>query len=368
MENQSCVSFIISIVLILSFVSVSVDSHACTGIFVKTEDGNYIQARTMEFGYDQAKFDLLSVPRNYSYTGQTPSGKPGLKWKTKYAYVGFNPYGADLVADGLNEKGVACGIFYFPGYAKYQDLPENDYSRAVSCYGLASWILSNCANVSEVREQLPKIIVCGVEIPQMGGIPPFHYLVSDAAGDSIIIEYVNGELNIHDNEVGALTNSPVYDWHITNLRNYIGLKTLNDPSIKIDGKEFAGFGQGTGGIGLPGDFTPPSRFVRAVFLNNTVYKGKNVDEGIAIAFHILNQFDIPVGSVRADENDKIVSDSTLWTSASDLTNRRYFYHTYNDRSVRVLAFEDLDLNAPGIKMIKDVQKPGKIENVADQLK
>jgi len=322
----------------------------------------------MEFGSDQMHFDLIFIPRNYEYTGQTLSGKPGMSWKSAYAHVGFNAFDMPLVVDGVNEKGLNCGSFMFPGYAKYEKLTEDEYSRAVSAIDLPSWILSTCASTSEVREQLPKIRVCGARMPDSDSFWTLHYMVSDETGDSIIVEYTAGKLNIYPNEVNAITNSPAYPWQRTNLKNYIGLKPDNNPPIKIDGTEFTQFGQGSGAIGLPGDFTPPSRFVRATFFSRTAYQGKDVDEGINIAFHILDQFDIPKGSIRAKEDGKITADSTQWTSASDLKNRRYFFHTYHDRSVKMIDLNELDLNAKDIKSIKDVQEPGKIKNISDQLK
>jgi len=360
---------IVAAVLLFSFVLLPVNGQACTGIRMETEEGDYIFARTLEFGAELLSYDLLSVPRNYQYVGQTPSGEPGMAWKTKYAHVGFNPFGMNLVGDGLNEKGLSCGVFFFPGYAEYKEVTEADYPTTISCLDLASWILSTCVNVAEVRKRLPEINVCGVDMPEWGYVPPLHYIVADETGDAIIIEYTDkGKLNVYDNETNVITNSPAYPWHATNLRNYIGLSANNRPAIKLGGTEFPQLGQGSGAIGLPGDFTPPSRFIRAAFFASATYKGKNTKEGVEIAFHILNQFDIPKGSIREVKNGKVIADSTQWTSAADLTNRRYYYHTYHDRSIRVIDLNDLDLDAKDIKMIKDVQKPGEIVNVSGQLK
>lgn len=368
MKKRRCVSLIFCAVLIFSFVLVSTDGYACTGIRIKTQDGNYIFSRTLEFADSFMPHEIIAVPRNYKYTGRTPYGKPGMTWQTKYAFVGFSPTGMMLADDGLNEKGLACGGFMFPGYAQYEDVSEKDYPSTISCMELISWILGNCASVAEVREQLPKIHVCGIVMPQLGSVAPMHLMVSDKTGDSIIIEPIAGKLNIYDNKVNVITNAPVYEWHTENLRNYIALKPENNPAININGYEFAQFGQGSGLIGIPGDFSSPSRFVRAAYLVNSAFQGKNVDEGIGIAFHIMNHFDIPLGAVRGMEGNTPVYDTAQWTSASDMTNARYFYHTYNDRSVRMIDLMKLDLNAPDIKTIKDVQKPGEAEDVSGEFK
>ena len=367
MQKRNYMRLMVSIALMLTVVLVSIEGLACTGIQIKTEDGHFIFARTLEFSAEQMPFNLIVVPRNHPYRARTPSGKPGMAWKTKYAYVGFNPFGAPLVADGLNERGLACGSFLFPGCAKFEALTGDKQSHAISSFDLTSWILSTCASVSEVRQKLPKIVVFAIKMPELGPVMDLHYFVADETGDAAVIEYTGGKLNIYDNEVNAITNCPVYHWHLSNQRNYIGLKAFNQPTVTIGNKTFGQFGQGSGAIGLPGDFTPPSRFVRAAFLANVAYEGKNAAEGIGIAFHILNQFDIPKGSVRENHSGQVISESTQWTSASDLKSRRYYFHTYHDRSVKMIDLNELDLNAQSIKGIRNIQKPGQVINLSSEI-
>ena len=113
-----------------------------------------------------------------------------------------------------------------------------------------------------------------------------------------MIEYVDGELHTYDNPIGVITNSPTFDWQQTNLRNYINLSTVNASPLTIDGVTLAPFGQGSGMMGLPGDFTPPSRFVRAVALSQDAVPGQDAEATVKVAFHILDSFDIPLGAVR----------------------------------------------------------------------
>lgn len=368
MKKRGCVSLVVSMAFIFSSVVIPIESHACTGIFIKTEDGGHIFARTMEFDAEFMRHDLILVPRNYGYAGHTPSEKPGMGWTTKYSYAGFAPSDELFVDDGMNEMGLYCGGFFHAGYATYESVTEADYPDTIANVDLVSWALGTCASVAEVRERLPKIRVCGVVTSELGFSPPLQYFAADKTGAAIIIEYLDGKLIIHDNEANVITNSPSYDWQTTNLRNYIGLKPENNPPVSINGNEFAQFGQGSGAVGLPGDFTPPSRFVRASFFANTAFQGKDADEGVGIAFHILNQFDIPKGSIRGTEAGKSVTDTAQWTAASDLANSRYFYHTYSDRTVRVVDLKKIDPNAPGIKTIKDVQRPSVVEDVSGEFK
>jgi len=368
MEKLKRIVLLVCVMLVFSFVLFTTESQACTGILTKTQDNNYIYARTMEFASGFMPHNLIAVPRNYKYVGQTPSGQPGLPWQTKYGFVGFNPLGQPYVDDGLNEQGLICGGFFFTGCAQYENVAAVDYPNTISNSELPSWLLGTCASVAEVRAKLPTVHVAGVIQPAVGYCPPLHFLVADKSGDAAVIEYLNGQLNIYDNQTNTLTNNPNYIWQTTNLRNYIGLRPENNPAVTINGNQFAQFGQGSGAVGLPGDFTSPSRFIRASLLANWTFQGKNIEEGIVNAFHIMNHFDIPPGAVRGMEGKTVVFDATQWTCAADMTNDRYYFNTLSDRGIRVIDLKKLDLNATKIKTILDIQKPGKVEDVSGQLK
>jgi choloylglycine hydrolase len=196
--------------------------------------------------------------------------------------------------------------------------------------------------------------------------PPFHYIVYDKTGASIAIEPLDGKLVVRNNPLGVFTNSPSFDWHMTNLRNYISLNTHNVPEITLNGVNFKELGQGNGMLGLPGDFTPPSRFVRATIFSTAATPAKNADEGIQQTFHILNNFDIPVGVAREESNDVTQTDYTLLTMARDLENLRYYYKSYDDQTIRMVQLKHFDLNA---KTIKTLSTKGKqpVVDMSDQL-
>jgi len=266
----------------------------------------------MEFAVD-IQSDVITVPRGYARTGTTPDGKAGLKWQAKYASVGANGLGLPLIFDGLNEQGLAVGLFYFPTTAQYMSYSASDASKAIAPWELGSWMLDNFATVEEVKANIDKIVVPEVVFKEWGFVPPVHYVVHDASGKSIVIEYVKGRLNIHDNPFGVMSNSPEFDWHMTNLRNYVNFSLTNVPPIQLGSVKLVPFGQGTGMLGLPGDFTPPSRFVRAVAFSQSVLPSKTGNDAVLQAFKILNAFDIPKGAAREaekDEHGNILADYT----------------------------------------------------------
>ncbi len=350
MKNQTR-TILITVAAICSLLANRV--HACTGIQLTAEDGTVVYARTMEFATD-INSDVLMIPRGYARIGTTPDGKEGLKWKAKYASVGCNGVGLPVLFDGLNEKGLAAGLFYFPTSAGYMPYTAADAGKTIAQWEVGSWILENFASVEEVKAKIANIVVPAVVFGGWGFAPEAHYNVHDASGKSIVIEYVGGKLNVHDNPLGVLTNSPAFDWHMTNLRNYLNFSMNNAPPVQLGPVKLLPTGQGSGMLGLPGDFTPPSRFVRAVAFSQSVLKSKTGSAAVLEAFHILNQFDIPKGAARDDKKDEhgnIVADYTIWTAASDLKARRYYFRTYENSQIRMVDLTKMTLDATDLVKI-----------------
>jgi choloylglycine hydrolase len=306
---------------------------ACTGIVLKSADGTTVPARTMEFGFD-IQSNIFAVPSGTSIEtlGLNPD-VTGFAYEAKYGFLGANGLDMPIVFDGVNTEGLYFGAFYFAGDAVFSELTGENRDRAVSSEEMGNWILGQFSTVAEVKAALPSIDVVGTYVAEIDGFAPFHYAVTDSTGASIVIEYTKSGLTVYDNTVNAVTNNPSYDWHLTNLRNYVGLQSENRGLMTVGSENIAPFGQGSGLLGLPGDHSSPARFVRAVAFANTSLPSDDVDDAIFKAFHILNVFDIPKGSIREAVGDGIHTDYTLWTSAADTTNARYFYKTYLTQSV-----------------------------------
>ncbi len=320
-------------------------ASACTGIRISAHDGSVIYARTLEFA-EPLESQILFLPRNYEFVGTTASGRPGLTWHSKCAAVGMNGESFNLLVDGVNEHGLAAGGFYFPDFAGYQSATAPEVAKTIAPWEVPTWILTNFKTVDEVREALPTIRVAAAPINHQGDVPPLHYVTHDASGNSLVIEYVDGKLTTFENPIGVITNSPTFDWHIINLRNYINLTATNTPPRDLHGVLLDQLGQGSGMRGLPGDFTPPSRFVRAVALSQSAAPVDTGVQAVREAFHILNSFDIPRGAVRPDVAADQPYDCTQWTSACDLQALTYYFHTYGNRRVRCVELAKFDANSP----------------------
>ncbi|XSG81784.1 MAG: linear amide C-N hydrolase [Methyloligella sp. ZOD6] len=335
-------------------------ANACTSFLIKTENGDPIYGRTMEFGVP-LKSNIVVVPRGLKYEASTLPDNTGWSWEGKYAATGMNVLGTPYIVDGVNEKGLTGGILYFPGYAGYVAPDKADPKKAIAPWEFLSWVLTNFATTDEVRQALSKVQITDFVPPfDIGGAKslPFHYTLHDTNGGSIVIEPIDGKLKVYDNPLGVMTNSPPFDWHMTNLKNYVKLSPVNAPPLKVDGMTIDSLGQGSGMLGVPGDPTPPSRFVRVLGYAMSARVQPNTDEGVRMAEHILNNFDIPEGFVREGTTDEI----TEWSTIADMTGKRYFFKTEDYQKLRQVDLADFDLDAE--KMVEiPIGQTLKIEKV-----
>ena len=316
-------------------------TSACTGGALTASDGAVVVGRTLEFG-KPLDSQVAIWPAGSAFTGSAGEG-PGLRYRSRYGFVGATvATSADLILDGLNEKGLNVGLFYFPGYAEYTPANRARRNRTLAPAQLGSWLLANFATVEEVRAAVNDVDLTAQVLPLLGIVPDVHFKVQDASGKSIVIEPRGGKLVVHDNPTRVLTNAPDFSWHSTNLNNYVPLSNAY-PTARTLGQSDSGrltlqpFGMGAGGLGLPGDFTPPSRFVRMVYFTQNAAPTPNAKAAVASLFHILNNFDIPFGVAKPPAGSgEGLPDFTTWTSVADLRNLQFNWKTYGDQRVRTL--------------------------------
>jgi choloylglycine hydrolase len=343
---------VVSLLGLLALVlAVTQAGDACTSMRIKTEDGLVFYARTFEGGIDFQN-GLAVIPKGTVYHGTLPdSSSKGLTWTSKYGVVGMTAFKMPFFSDGLNEQGLVVGNLLFPGYAQYESFDPGKAKSTIAHFEVATWLLSSFASVAEVRQALGKVRVC--EGPSMGTgvVLPLHFVVHDAQGNCLVIEYVQGKLSVYDNPLGVATNSPPFDWMLTNLNNYINLTPDNVPERKLTGLTLKQFGQGSGMIGLPGDFTPPSRFVRMVALTQAALPVKGPVAGLNLAMTIINNVDVPIGAAREKTEKGLICDHDQWTVAVDLTGKKYYFHTYDNKNWR---YVDLMMALQGVKGIQNI--------------
>jgi choloylglycine hydrolase len=341
--------------------------RACTGITLKAADGAVVPGRTMEWGSFDIGSRVVIVPRGYAFECHMPDGKAGMSWKGKYGVVGMDAVGKDMVVDGMNEKGLVVGLFYLPGFAEYQKYDPAKSAESMGPTDIGQYLLTTCATVAEARAAIEKVRVVAVVEPALGFPAPVHFLVTEPSGKAIVIEYLKGELKIFDAPLGVITNAPSYDWHETNLRNYVNLSPVALPGKKIEDLDFKPLGGGSGMIGLPGDFTPPSRFVRAVAFSKTARPTATGGETISELFRILDNFNVPLGASEGpgSETTQGLRSATAWTSGYDTKNKIMYYHTQNNRRVRMIDLNKVDFVGDGklVRQPMDREKKQDIEDV-----
>lgn len=319
--------------------------YACTGIAFTTEDGTAIAGRSIEWGYFDLNSKLVIMPRGAEFQSYTTDGKKnGLKWKGKYGYAGVALVYEDFIGEGVNEAGLNAGMFYFSGYGSLEKYNPKKASKSLADMYMVSWILSNFATVEEVKANLHKIIVVPIGYKDGQPMPTAHWRVTDAKGGNIAIEITdNGKVNVYDNKAGVFTNSPEFPWHITNLNNYINLNTGIAKDRKIGGVELKSLGGTSALLGLPGDYTPPSRFVRAFFALHSAPKAKNAEAGIKQGFQILKGFTIPIGEEFAPgQTPPDLPSATQWTAFSNLGGKEFYYNTMYNPTVRKIDLNKID--------------------------
>jgi len=334
---------------------------------LRNADGSIVHGRTVEFGVP-LDITYAVVPRNYNFTGLTPLGD-GMKWTSKYGVLGAIVFGNLGVMDGINEKGLSLGAFYFPTTAEYTPTTSENQSKSMSSIDFSTWVLTQFGSVDEVRAAVEAgdVAVAPTLLPGWPPtVQPFHWIVYDKSGKSIVIEPIKGQLVVSANPVGVLTNSPSFDWHMTNLRNYVALKPLDVPPVTIDGTTLQATGMGAGMLGLPGDFTPPSRFVRAAVFSGTAAKVADAKAGIFNGFHILNNFDIPYGAVREEVQGVTHADQTIFTTMRDPENLKIYYKTYDDQTIRVVDLKRFDLDAREVMRLPGTSGPQPVVDMTRQ--
>jgi choloylglycine hydrolase len=354
----------------LFFTTLNAPAQACTGIALKAADGAVVYGRTMEWGTFDIKSNVLLIPRGQEFTSTMPDGKQGLTWKGKYGIAAIDGFETNAaIMDGMNEKGLAAGLFYHPGFASYQPYIPEEADRSLSPVVVAAFILSQFSTVDEVKAAMKNVRVVAVTEPVLGFPPPVHFIVTEPSGKAIVIEFTKGEIAIHDDPLNVLTNAPNFDWHLTNLRNYINLSPVALPGKEITALDFKPLGGGSGMIGLPGDNTPPSRFIRAVAWTQTARKTADGPETIYEQFRILDNFNVPLGASEGSSDPAHstagMRSSTQWTTAWDLKNRVLYYHTQNNRRVRRLDVASIDFGAlkTMVRIPLDKQKTQDIEDI-----
>lgn len=302
----------------------------CTAITLKTTDNECFFGRTMDFSYSLNP-RLYLMPKDL----KKPGDKASRLFVNQYSSIGIGQEVSSKVifADGVNEMGLSAAALYFPGYASFQDPEDPDFDSAktkVPAVELVNFLLGSCQSVEQCAALLKSITIIGIQDPITNTVAPLHWITADKNGRCMVVEQTKSGLRLWNNPVGVLTNSPGFDWQMTNLRNYGCLSSGPCENPEWGGLKLPFFGQGSGGFGLPGDYTPPSRFVRTIFHKYHIHQPKNGEEAVIAGFHILENVSIPKGVVVTERG---TDDYTQYTAMLNNSTGEYFIKTYDNSQI-----------------------------------
>lgn len=315
----------------------AVRSVACTGMGLKARDGSYVQARTIEWAKGILESRYVVIPRGQEVRSFTPRGADGMRFKARYGMVGMSVVMKEFVCEGINEAGLSAGLFFFPVYGSYESYDSAQNGRTLADLQVVTWILTQFSTIDQVKEAIGTVRIVAVEPTSV-----VHWRIGEPSGRQAVLEIVGGVPHFYENEVGVLTNAPGFPWQVTNLDNYVNLHSGSAPTQRLGGVMLRPFGGNSGFLGLPGDATPPSRFVRAAFFRNTAPLRDTAFDVVTLCFHLLNNFDVPIGPEYPEGDAPDIPSATQWTSAIDLTHRKVYYKTAYNNTIRCIDLGTID--------------------------
>ncbi len=336
----------------------------CTSLSYKDAAGNVYYGRTLELTVD-LPYQAVYLPKGHAVTSKAGTDAPAA-YVAKYGTIAVTmpdrvptPDAPVTVADlkvleGLNDQGLTFSVLSYPAAASAKQDALSVTRSVLSASDLGSWALGQFATVAEVKAALQSQPVALVPLSILGGVvSPFHYVLHDAGGAALVVEFDKGEMRVYDNPVGVMTNGPRFDWHLTNLDNYTFLTNVDTPVATFGGYKASQPDSGIATAGLPASNTSVGRFVRAVFYAQFTEKAASPDAAVQTLAHILNNFDRPRGLTidypEAGESHLEVqcldgggagayaTEFTSWTSMSDLARKRLWVRDY--RSLNFAAFD-----------------------------
>ena len=316
----------------------------CTCINLKTKDFYFGRNLDLEYRFGEK---VVVTPRKYEILLKNKE-----KFKTKYAMIGMASVidNYPLYADASNEKGLSIAGLYFPGNACYGESKKGKIN--ITPFELIPWCVGNFSSVKELRKELKNINLVNISFADNIPLADLHWMISDK-NDSIVLEPMENELKIYDNPIGVLTNNPPFSFHLTNINNYINLTTdiaNNRFSNKISLKTY---GQGMGAIGLPGDNSPASRFIRTSF--NRLNSVCDFDEESSVSqfFHILDSVSMIKGTIVTEEKKY---DITTYSCCINTTKGIYYYKTYNNNQITAIKMTEKNINSSKLDVYDLIEK------------
>lgn len=310
----------------------------CTAATYKTKDFYFGRTLDYEFSYGD---EIIITPRNFEF-----NFRMGKKMENHYAIIGMAHVAGDypLYYDAINENGLGIAGLNFVGNAYYNDCADGKDN--IAQFELIPWILCQCETVKEVRELLKNINITNEPFSEKFPLAQLHWIIADK-NEAIIVESMKDGLKVYDNPVGVLTNNPPFDKQMFELNKYMNLSPKSPQNNFSNKLNMEYYSRGMGAIGLPGDLSSQSRFVRVSFVKMNSVSGDDEKSSVSQFFHILNSVDQQRGCCDVGDGKYEI---TIYTSCCNASKGIYYYTTYNNHQITgVNMFKE---NLDGDKIIK----------------
>ena len=329
-------------------------ARACTALMITDTKGNAYSGKTMEYAVP-LPFELTYVPAGTKVASIAPGKKPGLSFETKYPVLGVSAdpglgSGLNMMVESANDQGLSLSTNELPD-SQSPTGAGSDAAKALASTDLALYLLGNFKSVAEVKAVLQsgEVSVWLPEIPLVGNIvAPFHYILWDKTGVGIVIEFLDGKMNIHDNPVGVVTNAPDFPWHLKNLNNYAQLTNMDKNSGQFGKLKVSAPDSGNALANVPSSQISAGRFVKAAYYTQFVRKADTPEDAVITLGHILNNFDRPYDlsidtgySAEGGQPGAVTSEVTLFTWMNDKVRNLYFLRTIDALNFSKFEFDKL---------------------------
>lgn len=304
----------------------------CTAATYRTDD--FYMGRTLDYEFSYGE-EITVMPRNFPLSFRHGGGTD-----RHYAIIGMAHVadGYPMFYDAVNEKGLGMAGLNFAASARYSE-PE-DGKQNVAQFEFIPWVLSQFASLGQARSAIEKINLVGTTYDSRYPAAKMHWIIADKSG-AITVEPTEGGLKIYDNAPSVLTNEPPFDMQLFNLNNYMRLSPRQPENSFSDALDLGTYSRGMGGLGLPGDLSSMSRFVRAAFTKLNSLSGSGEAESVGQFFHILGSVEQVRGCCEVAQDKYEI---TIYTSCFNADKGVYYYTTYNNRRITAVDMhrENLD--------------------------
>ena len=304
----------------------------CTAISYRQGDHYFGRNLDMVKGYRE---EITITPKNYVFRFRN-----GQNIFHHYAMIGMATVanGYPLYYEATNEKGLSMAGLNFPDNAAY--FPRAAGKDNIAPFELIPWVLSQCSTVEEANALLLHVNIWMLPFNREYLLTPLHWLIADR-NSSMVVESTYEGLKLYANAAGVLTNNPPFPYHLTNLANYRHLSPMDDHPA------FCGIGAysgGMGALGLPGDYSSASRFIKAAFLRRNSQSNGQEGDHVRQFFHLLNAVAMPRGAVELADGLEI----TLYSSCCNTDKGIYYYTTYENSRISAVYLHHENLNAESL--------------------